>query len=237
MLSALYKTSKKLSTSLLDILFPRTCVGCAAVLKSGVICNACFEKIPLYTAYFCPLCKGRLPALKKTCHPKTSYILAAATDYNDTVRELIARMKYKNAREAAEPLAQLLIRHMELARFPLRNRLIIPIPLHKARERSRNFNQAALLAEKISETVHVPVASNILLRIKNTAPQSSLKIASDKEKNISGCFAVAEPHLVAGKSIVVLDDITTSGSTLREAAKTLKAAGAKNIVALVVAKA
>lgn len=227
----------KVKNFILDILFPRVCVNCNKSLKTGVVCDVCFGQIKIYNSCFCIKCGKRLPDARKTCHPKEPYILATAADYNDTIREMIHVMKYKNITEAAEPLAKIAVEFMKISGLPLKNRIIIPIPLHKFRERARGFNQSALIAEKIAEVFNIPLISDALTRTKNTEPQFQIKTKEEKLKNISGCFDVSEPQKIAGKQIILFDDISTSGATLREAAVTLKKAGAKNIIALVIAKA
>lgn len=237
MLFVFYKIFNRLSTFLLDILFPRNCVYCKKFLKSGIVCDSCLGRISIYSGFFCPVCNGRMPEPKKICHPRAPYILAAATDYNDVVREIIHRMKYDGIAEAAEPISKIIGDYIRIAQLPLAGRIIVPIPMHHSRERSRGFNQAALIAEKISRNFGIPLEPNVLIRIKNTAPQSGIKSTAEKNKNICGCFSVAKPENIAGKSILLVDDIITSGATLNEACRVLKNAGAKNILALVMAKA
>lgn len=230
---------------ILDILFPRICVNCNKFLKSGIVCDLCLKQVKIYNACACAVCGKRLPLAKKTCHPKAPYILAAAADYNDVIREIIHVMKYKHITEAAEPLAKIAEDFIGLSRLPLKNRVIIPIPLHKSRERKRGFNQAALIAEKISLVFNIPVASGALVRIKNTEPQFQINsrtsgdvgVKTAKAQNLCDCFEVPNPKQIARKQVLLVDDITTSGATLREAAETLKKAGARNIIALVIAKA
>src|SRR3989344_3670541 len=143
----------------LDIFFPQMCVGCRKVIKSGTLCETCFKNIPLRNGYVCPVCNGRLPLPKKTCHPQAPYILAAATDYDGTVRELISRLKYKNVQEAADPLARLIEIYARTIHFPFENKIIIPIPLHPARQRNRGYNQAELIAQKIAATFSISLVT------------------------------------------------------------------------------
>jgi len=114
--------------------------------------------------------------------------------------------------------------------------LIIPIPLHPSRERGRGFNQSEAIAEEISKTLGVKLMTGNLIRIKNTKPQPEIKGLEKRQENIAGCFAVKNPELIKGKKIIPIDDVFTSGSTMNEAVKILRKAGAARVIGLVIAK-
>jgi len=227
----------KIKNFILDVLFPRICVNCNKFIKYGVACDKCMEQIKIYNSCACAYCGKRLPTAKKTCHSKEPYILAAVADYNDVLREIIHALKYKKITDAAEPLAEIAVKFIKSSSLPLKNRILVPVPLHKKRERERGFNQAELIAAKISSAINLPINLKLLERAKNTEPQFQIKTKEEKATNISGCFNAAHPDKIKGKQIILIDDITTSGATLREAALTLKKEGAKNIIALVIARA
>jgi predicted amidophosphoribosyltransferase len=131
--------------------------------------------------------------------------------------------------------------------------IFIPIPLHHARERTRGFNQSELIANQLGATFNVPVAAHALRRVRGTAPQASIKSIdgfftkllawffehkkSSRATNVADCFSVTNPAAICGHRILLVDDVTTSGATLREATRALRDAGARSIVALVVARA
>src|SRR5258708_7555718 len=95
-----------------EVFFPRRCLGCGTRGIPGVVCESCLIKTPVHATPCCGRCRARLPQAKKICHPDFPYILAAASEYSDAlVRILILNLKFKHNREAAEPLAELMIRH------------------------------------------------------------------------------------------------------------------------------
>ncbi len=128
-------------------------------------------------------------------------------------------------------------RHLEAVRLNLNGYGIIPMPLHPFRLRERGFNQADLIAEGIREWEGMTVAKDILKRVRATPPQAEAKNFEERMKNISGSFSVPREELVRGKNFIILDDVFTSGATVGEAVKTLRAAGARRILALIAAKA
>ncbi|MEK7077434.1 MAG: phosphoribosyltransferase family protein [Patescibacteria group bacterium] len=225
--------------AILDFVFPSHCVGCGTFMERGkTLCGECSGSIPLHKTLFCGVCASRLPAEKKICHQENPYILAAAADYGDArVRGLIHALKFKYIRAAADPLAELIAGYLERLALPLQGRLIIPVPLGRKRMRTRGFNQSELVAERLARRFGLSLDAVALIRARDTAPQSERADFAERNANVADCFAVPQNIAVAGKSILLVDDVSTSGATLREAAATLKRAGAKSIIALVAAKA
>ena len=114
--------------------------------------------------------------------------------------------------------------------------MLVPIPLHWRKEKQRGFNQAHLIAEQFAKNTGLVTAKNILKRMKNTASQVELKDKEKREINVRGCFAVEKPELLFQKNVIIIDDVFTTGATMKEAASVIKKAGAKKIIGLVVAK-
>lgn len=228
---------------ILDLLFPQFCLGCQ---KEGeILCAECFEKIPFYSGFLCPVCGKRdwEPRKHIACADKTFLkTLIVATAYDGIVRKIIHAYKYKSIQSLTEPLSQLLIKTMGTG---LPNRFfgfsIIPIPLHPARLKQRGFNQAELIAKKLGEFYKIPVINNALIRVKNTLPQVEVGEKEKRKENIKNAFAClpAEALAKAGfreKKILLIDDVSSTGATLEEAARVLKNSGAKEIWGIVVAK-
>lgn len=245
-----------------EILFPRHCLGCRMNLGAGVICEPCLSGISTNNAFFCGECEARLPIALKICHPNVPCIMGAAGFYDDPVlKTLVHNLKFRNVREAAEPLAELMARYISsvipgLARNPRleiinsgkhgsrpggrddkANFLLLPIPLSKHRQYERGYNQAEEIAKKLAEKISLPLMADGLVKIKNSKPQSETKDLKERRENLQGCFAVPNPSAVAGRKILLIDDVTTSGTTFLEAASALKAAGAGKIIAVAAAKA
>ncbi len=114
--------------------------------------------------------------------------------------------------------------------------MVIPVPLHVKRLRERGFNQSGILAREIARTCSIPLDCASLERKVDTKPQTALK-KTERAKNIRGAFAVTNPDNVEGKKILLIDDVFTTGSTLRECARVLIRNGAKEVAALTLARA
>lgn len=112
---------------------------------------------------------------------------------------------------------------------------IVPVPLHPRKQRHREFNQAEYLAAGVSRAVNVPVLKRNLRRVKDTSTQTKLD-AESRMKNLRGAFAVRDETVFNGKRLVLLDDVFTTGATMDSCAKVLKSAGAREVIALAVAR-
>ncbi len=225
----------------LDVIFPPICLTCKKNLnksdKYKIICQQCLSSVILYDSLFCPVCLRRTPE-KNECHPKAHYSLAPACHYdNEIIKKLIWQFKYEYWMSAAEPLSELLSNYLKNLNTTLKDFSIIYVPLHKKREFQRGFNQCAVLANYISKELRMEIIKNNLIRIKNTETQADLKDYKSREDNIKNSFSINNSELLKGKNILLIDDVYTSGATLNEAARVLKAGGVKKILALVVAKA
>ena len=224
---------------ILNALFPRLCFNCNKIVKKEepFLCAGCFSKILIYQKPFCAICHARLANNKKICHKNAQYILTAATAYEDLIKKLIWNLKYNKKLTAAEPLKKITeVYFNNLTNLTSPVELIIPIPLHPTKERQRGFNQSVLIAKTIAKKLNLPIIENCLIKIKNTSPQMELKNREERAKNIWQSFIIKNPADITGKNILLVDDVTTTGSTFVEAAKTLKSAGAKKIIAFAIAK-
>jgi ComF family protein len=140
-------------------------------------------------------------------------------------------MKFRNKKRVAEGLGILWAEHAEIP--SPQNFTLIPMPMHPKKQRERGFNQAEILAFGISKKFGVPI-ENILTRIHDTPPQSELH-PFQRAENVKGIFAIRKNENVCGKSFILIDDIFTTGASLNECAKTLKNAGANEILCMTLA--
>lgn len=231
-----------IKTTTLDLLFPLTCAGCR---KEGVLfcpgCRSLRREIPPS----CLVCKKLVPARKRTppgrtcasCRKKSLiYAFISPFSYSDkVVRDLVHSLKYNRVRALDAVLAELIYEHLKRFRVAVsRDSVIIPVPLYKSRERVRGFNQAELIARALAERIGAEVEGGILQKIKKTKPQIELG-AEERRRNIIGSFSVKNSERVRAKTILLLDDVKTTGATLEEAARVLKEAGAKRVWAITVA--
>jgi len=223
----------------LYILFPKRCISCLKLVKDDTIfCEDCLSKIRIFNSFFCPKCGARISEFKKICHKKEKFILGAATDYNDIVKQTIWRLKFKFIQRGAYPLANLLINYFKNLDFKNKiDFIVIPVPLSKKRFKERGFNQSELIAQIFANYFNFKIEINVLYREKHSKPQSEIDDLNLRKQNVSNCFKVLNKDLILNKNIILIDDVTTSGATFKEAVKVLKESGAKSILALAVTKA
>ncbi len=224
-------------TWLLDLIFPKFCVGCR--LEGTFLCAACRAGLPS-SAPSCPVCSRRnfSGVLCDPCAEKTHLRrFLAPFPYGDPlVRELIHTYKYTGVRELAPFLAEEIVSFLNsYAARPTEPACLIPIPLHRRRERERGFDQARLLADALGKRLSLPVM-RLLRRTRATEQQALLDSYDERRRNVADAFRVRDPGAIAGWTVILVDDVSTSGATLAEAARVLREAGARTVWAIVIAK-
>ncbi|OGD24786.1 hypothetical protein A2819_00900 [Candidatus Azambacteria bacterium RIFCSPHIGHO2_01_FULL_40_24] len=247
---------------LLDLIFPRFCLGCQKELnlkQASFICEACLNNIVLNSGVECHVCglRNNIGACRR-CRKKTFLNgLFAAGKYQDPIlREAIHQFKYQSVESLKKPLTELLIKYLKKENLieklwcPTPNApgvghqiCLVPVPLSWRRKLSRGFNQSELLAKELSPILNCPVV-NLLKRQKFSAPQAKIKDWKQRKENVSGAFCLSTayplstrcPTPVKNIKVILVDDVSTSGATLEEAARILKEAGVKEVYGLVVAK-
>ncbi|MBI2451190.1 MAG: ComF family protein [Parcubacteria group bacterium] len=225
---------------ILDLLFPAACIFCGR--EGNYFCLNCAAKIPT-NAPNCFVCQKRSPEGKicRNCSRKTKIrrFFAGYHYENEFIKKAIRKFKYNFIKDLSEPLGNLLVnflknyfpKNLEPEKF-----LIIPVPLSKQRYSWRGFNQSELLAKIIAHNFRLPLETEVLIRFKNTIPQAEIKNIEERKENIKNAFVVKKPEIIKNKIVILVDDISTIGATLEECAIILKAAGAKQIWAIVVAR-
>ena len=240
---------------ILDLLFPINCLGCGQ--EGQFICPACFEQMPL----------NKKRSLKFSSSALTDLIIASDYDY-PLVKQAIHRYKYDFVKDLAEPLGQLMVKRLNVilndSEESFKNLLLIPVPLHKKRLRWRGFNQAELLAQKISQELRIPLVNNFLIRTKYRLPQVAIKSSQERKENIKHAFQL-NPEIgtvtkdgpcsrvlakqgrsertvldlisnLKNRTIILVDDVCTTGATLEECALALRPLKPKQIWGLVIAR-
>jgi len=211
-------------TSILDIFFPATCIFCG---KEGEHC--CQDCLSLVSLASHP---SPLPAKSNL-----SGLFCATSFENRVIQKLIHSFKYPPfLRGLARPLAFLIVSHFAL----LDNKIyppdiIIPTPLHKRRLKWRGYNHTELIANQLGHAFSVPVASNVLVKIKATKPQIRLN-KKQRLQNMQGVFELQNKEAILGKTILLVDDVYTTGATMQECARVLRQAGTKHVFGAVVAR-
>jgi ComF family protein len=230
---------RSLALAALDLVFPAVCPLCAARLGAGrrdPVCGDCWAAFERLTPPLCEVCgvprssDTVCPACRES-PPAFDYARAAAS-YGGPVREAVHGLKFGGRRSLARPLADLIAEQCA-AVLAGRPDALIPVALARARERERGFNQAGLVAERLGERLGLRVRPRWLVRLRPTAAQSELT-AAERQANVAGAFA-ASPA-VADRHVVIVDDVVTTGATVGECARVLRAAGARRIGVLTVAR-
>ena len=222
-------------TAALAAVFPARCLGCG---RRGVtFCPACWEALPRLRPPYCPRCSRpeRSGTRCRECQRAGTALssVRAACAYSGAPGLAVRRLKYSRERHLVEPLARLLLEC--LAARPLTVDALVPVPLDEARARERGYNQAALLAAPVADALGVLSKPQWLRRTRLTRPQVGLT-ARERRANVRGAFACPEPAAVAGRRVLVVDDVMTTGATLEACAEALVAAGAASVWGLVVAR-
>lgn len=228
---------------ILDILFPKYCVGCR---KNGsYICPICFSKISFVTSYFCTVC-GK-DSFNGLTHPKcvTAYGIdgvISVIEYKGIVKKLLYQFKYEPYLSDLKGILGKLLYEGVIQNEAFNQTLegkevwITSVPLSHKRELKRGYNQSNLLGKELSSHLKLPYGSRLLFRKKETKPQFELK-REDRFRNMKGAFALNEEYKekIKGKVVFIVDDITTTGSTLAECGKVLKRKGANKVLGIVLA--
>jgi ComF family protein len=226
---------------LLDLIFPVYCIGCKS--EGRFICGECQAQVRINEKMFCPNCHkdSNTGEYCPSCQTNTELNgLWISADYHQRIlSEAIKGLKYKGNKNLAPWLGGLLATFFETsvaAYYPdiLVGSLIIPVPLHKKRERTRGFNQSRLIAEIFSKKINLKINSSGLKRIRETKAQAKLK-RSDRLKNVQDAFVWCEGPIKT-KNIILIDDVSSTGATLSNCAKTLRQNGAEKIWGLVLAR-
>lgn len=234
--------SKVVFEGLGELVYPKRCPVCEKAIGQGYIrvCPECQEELVYCEEPLCMRC-GRMiwschseyceECLGKQYEFERGFSLFR---YDTLVKRMIAEFKFKGRAWYADFFAEELVKRYGSTLQGLKADLLIPVPIHKSRLKTRGFNQAQLVAEKVSELIEIKSA-NLLLRKGRTKPQKELGF-EERKKNLSGAFEIDKSKLkefadrgILLKTVILVDDIYTTGATLNECAGTLKAAGIKNI--------
>ena len=225
---------RRASGALLNLLLPEHCVVCKR--EGAYLCaDGCADGLPALRKPYCVVCASpRVPQLCDGCRGSAPAFdwARAPYEFRDAAREMAHDLKYRNVRIAAPYMARLLAEYLERNPYPVD--AYCAVPLHPRRERSRGFNQSALIALQLGRLTGVPVDTTSLRRTRNTPPQVSMETPGARRRNIADAFECASD--VGGRRYLLIDDVVTTGNTMSACADALKNAGAANVWGLAFAR-
>jgi ComF family protein len=227
-----------------DLLFPRRCPVCADIVqpRGALICPDCIKKLDPVREPVCRKCGKQLISDRaEYCYDCSrrarSYEAGRAVfKYNQAAKKSLTAIKYKNRREYLDFYTQAMAYRYQHTIQRWQPEVLVPIPVHPSRMRTRGFNQAEELSRRLSDLWGIPTQAHLLIRVKKTLPQKKLT-PEERLKNLQQAFAV-RPPMGRGEAIpetvVLVDDIYTTGSTMEACTRVLKAAGVKKVYFLTI---
>lgn len=219
--------------NILQLLFPLRCPVCDDIVRpyGAKICVSCREKLKLLTPPWCMQCGKKLYTdgyLCKDCQRKKhKYLRGRALYEYESAAPAIYRFKYGKRREYADYFGEEIARFLGKFIRQCNPDALIPVPLHAKRMRHRGYNQAQLLAEAMGRYLEIPVYGNLIKRVKNTEPLKHQN-AAERENNLKKAFNIAQND-VKLDTVIIVDDIYTTGSTMDEIADALRQHGVKKV--------
>ncbi|WP_244542448.1 ComF family protein [Devosia psychrophila] len=222
---------------LLDLAYPPVCLNCDAPTSTpDVLCAICFKALRPITAPLCPVMGlpfevslgPDLLSAEAIADPPPFGRARAAVLYNEVARTLVSRLKYGDRPELARFCARLIAGAGH--ELWMGDPILVPIPLHPARQRERRYNQSGELAQALGKLTGLDVDADLVRRIRKTRQQVGLS-GDGRQRNVAGAFAVHPDMLVRsrGRRIVLVDDVYTTGATTKAVTRTLLKAGAEAV--------
>jgi ComF family protein len=236
-----------------DWLFPPRCRACGSWMHgrdAEYFCFSCRPRIELVMHPLCSICGRPYPNSAGEDHPCGACIKRAPHFVQarawarypreeldeQPLRSVVQKFKYGRKVSLGKPLGRLMACGCEEFLDDCRAELIVPVPLHPKRLRWRGFNQSVLLARQVSRAYSTPMDPFVLVRRRETPPQTQLT-EEERRKNMRGAFAVKPDKPIENKTVLLIDDVYTSGATVNECSRALRRAGARDVYVLTLARA
>ncbi len=230
----------------INIVYPVFCAVCACNINEnpGIgICESCLKKIQVNVSPFCPECGFKINAISQSKQPcvfckDTHYNFDRALNvcgYQGIAKTCIHLFKYKRKIALGVILADIMTRFLKEHATISEIDIVSAVPLHSSKIRERGFNQADIFAVRISDSLKLAYSSNNLCRVRKTRSQFSLN-KKQRAENLAEAFTCKDAKQFRGKSVLLIDDIFTTGATFNECARVLKQAGARRVIAVSMAR-
>jgi ComF family protein len=231
--------------ALSDLFFPRTCSFCDSphVGVDSCLCETCRDSLRFLTHSVCHTCGLPVPGVADaetaTCgrcltQPPRYTMARYGTYYEGPLKDALVRFKYHAALHTGPGLSELLIqafhRHFDESEFDV----IVPVPIHLNKLRQRGFNQALVLAQRLSAETGIPLNRTTLKKMKDTPPQVGLT-RRERLTNLKGAFGISKPAVIRDRRVLLVDDVATTGSTIAECSRTIVSEKAARVDVLVLA--
>ena len=213
---------------IVKLLFPPKCIFCRRILGAGVpieICNDCHKEVPFLDG---PVIRTENPS-RGECDS-----IVGVCKYTGIIKDSLIRYKFSDKPGYYRAFAAILHDRIKKMTDYCRFDIIVSVPLHKHRERSRGYNQSYLIAKELGRKLKLPVNQKLLCRIRDTGSQSLLG-KKERSVNVTGAFKVTDASMLEGKTVLLVDDILTTGSTINECSRILKESGAVKVIGAVIA--
>ena len=229
---------KDILSAVLDLVYPRLCGACGRTVGEDErhVCWDCLARLEILVPPFCSHCgdpvEGAVdgPFVCAWCRSSAPHfeLARSAARYRGPLKALIHGFKYLQATHVEADLAMLLAACVETHYPKVPFDAVTFVPLHPARERERSYNQAQLLARQLARHLRLPLMPRGLRRIRATVTQTHLK-AHERRANMHDAFVAVDPAWTEGRRLLLVDDVMTTGATVDECARVLKAAGAVSV--------
>ena len=227
-----------ISNLLLELIFPGRCAVCDSVLawSQKEICEECSRKLEYSDGNVCMKCGKPVKPEEEYCYDckkKVHYFKQGAALFSyEYIRTSLYKFKYSGRREYAAFYGRQMAYHMEEKRRLWKPEALIPVPIHKKKLKKRGYNQAELIAKQLSEYWNIPVITNLVVRCKNTRPMKEI-VGTDRQNNLKKAFKLGVND-VKLSTIIIIDDIYTTGSTIDAVSKVCLEAGISRVYFLTV---
>lgn len=232
----IFRIIDKLIEIAVDLLFPRRCPICGDIVvpRGYLICPKCRKELEFVEEPLCKKCGKEIESMEmEYCYDclksKHTYNSGwALLNYTDLMKKSVSHFKYHNKREYADWYVEELLRKYKRNMLRVDPDAIIPIPLHHKKRKKRGFNQAEILAKGLSLGTGIPMRADILFRNRNTIAQKNLN-NKERLRNLEQAFVIKKESARELETVILVDDIYTTGSTIEACTRVLKKAGIKEV--------